>query len=99
MIIWVRTALIAPGKFSEAMAFAKEVSGYVKSKHRVEVSVMLQLGGTVGRIGWRSEYKNLGAFDDTHTKLLGDPGYQELIKRAADLFVAGQTQDSFWRVM
>jgi hypothetical protein len=34
-----------------------------------------------------------------YTKLLGDPGYLEIIRKAAELFVAGQTQDSFWRVM
>jgi hypothetical protein len=95
-MIFVRAATIAPGRFAEAMSFAREIASYVKSKAGVDVKVFSQLGGIVGRIAWQAEFKSLAAYDQFLGQFEPDPGFQEMIKRAAPLFIGGETRDSLW---
>jgi hypothetical protein len=95
-MLFVRTATISPGRFAEAMSFAREISSYVESKAGVKVKVFTQVGGTAGRIAWQAEFKSLAAYDQFLGQFVPDAGYQEIIKKAAPLFIAGETRDSLW---
>lgn len=99
MIAFYRSASIATGKMPSAMAFAKEVSAYVKDKIGVEVSIAVPLGGNPNRIGWSSRYENLGALETGWNKLLADPKYMEMVSKGAENFIAGSVHDEIWRTL
>jgi hypothetical protein len=50
MITAARVAQSMPGKQAEAIAFAKEIAAYLKSKHGIEMQLKMQIAGPVGRI-------------------------------------------------
>jgi hypothetical protein len=97
MITWYRTSSIAPGKLGKALAFAQEVSAYVKKKTGVELRVGMPIGGNPHRIGWSAQYEDLGALEATMTKLTSDAKYHEILAKSADLFIAGSAHDEMWR--
>lgn len=97
MIHFYRTAAIAPGKFMGAIAFAKEVSAYFKQRHGRDVSVALPIGGNPNRIGWAASYESLGDLETVMGKMMADPEYLEMIRKAADNFIAGSIHDEMWR--
>jgi hypothetical protein len=99
MIFQYRNASIAPGKTVPALAFAKEVAGYVKDKAGVEIGVAMPIGGNPNRVGWAARHENLAAFEAMQTKLLADPKYLELIAKGADNFIAGSIHEEFWRTV
>ena len=59
MIRFVRTASIAPGKFGDAVAFAKQISEFVRRQYGVQLEVLMPVGGNPYRIAWRAEYEGL----------------------------------------
>ena len=97
MFTWYRTASIAPGRVAKTMAFATEISAYVKEKTGVEVRVAVPVSGNPNRVGWSSRYDSLAKFEATMAKLMGDPKYMETVAKNADNFVAGSVHDEFWR--
>lgn len=97
MFTWYRTASIAPGRVAKTMAFANEISAYVKKKTGVEVHVGMPVSGNPNRIGWSARYENLAAFETTMAKLMSDPKYMEMVAKSADNFIAGSVHDEFWR--
>jgi hypothetical protein len=96
MITWVRTNQAAPGKIGEFFTFAKEIAAYIKSTHGVDVKVMQQDGGAVGRVCWMAEYKNHAAYEEATTKITADPGYHKFLARLPGL-VSHPARDSLWR--
>jgi len=94
MITWVRTSQSAPGKLGELMSFAKEAAAYVKSKHGIDVKVMMQHGGPVGRICFLAQYKNFSDYENTMNKMMADSDFQKMVQKVAGLVIAGQTNDS-----
>jgi hypothetical protein len=97
MITWYRTADVALGRFSKALAFAHEVAAYVKKKTGVELGVGVPIGGNPNRIGWSAQYENLAALEATMAKLMSDPKYLEMVAKGADNFIAGSAFDAMWR--
>lgn len=97
MIAFVRTASIAPGKGAETMAFAKEMAAHIKKVNGVEVTVLTPIGGNPWRVAWSARYKDLGAMQVAHEKMLADKGYWELITKNADCFLAGSAHDAIWQ--
>jgi NIPSNAP len=96
-MIMVRTAQSAPGKLGELMSFAKEIAAYLKSKHGIDVKVMMQAGGPAGRICWLVQYKSLSDYENSTNRILADPDYHKIAQNVAGLVIAGQTNDSLWR--
>jgi hypothetical protein len=96
MVRFVRVGTIRPGKIQQALAFANEIAGYVRSKIGVPVNIFLQSGGVVGRICWQADYPDLGAIGTANRDLLADPEFVKRVEEAADLFIAGEMRDSFW---
>ena len=98
MIRWVRTALIAPGKQADAMAFAKDVCAYVESVTGTKVNFFVQQGGPYGRVCWQSDFDGLGDYEQQIGQLQSDEGFgRKVAKAGADgLFIAGHARDSLW---
>lgn len=99
MIRFVRTSSIMPGKFADALAFAKQVAEYIGKNAGVRIDVMLPVGGNPQRVAWRAEYENLGAMEASQARLLADPKYMELVTKGATNFIAGSTNDVIWRTV
>lgn len=99
MIASVRTAIIAPGKNGGAMVFARQVSTYIKEKHKTPVEVSIAVAGNPSRIAWRSTYASLAEMETFTNALLADPAYAELLVKGADLFLPGSLHDEIWRAV
>ena len=97
MILVQRTASVAPGMFSAAMAFATEAAAQVKATTGVDVRIAVPVGGNAARITWIANYENLAQFEAVGQKLLGDQKYQELIKKSAGILVRETISDEIWR--
>jgi hypothetical protein len=99
MIRFVRTASIAPGKFADALAFAKEISEYMGKKYSLKLEVMMPVGGNPQRIAWRAEYASLGAFEEIQSKIVADKKYWEIVSKGTTHFIAGSLNDNIWRTV
>ncbi len=99
MIRFQRSGSIAPGKFTGAMAFARDVAKYVKTATGGDVQVSVPIGGNPSRIGWSAQYQTLAAYDEMSTKLLGDAKYQDLVAKGGEHFVPDTMRDELWRVL
>ena len=99
MIRFVRSACVAPGKFGDALAFARQISEFVSKHYGVKLEIMLPVGGNPQRIAWRAEYSNLGAMDEFQSKLLVDSKFIELSSKGGANFVAGSMNDVIWRTV
>ena len=97
MIVFTRTSSIAAGKLGEALAFARDVAGYISKHFGVEVKVHMPIGGNPNRISWSGHFESLAGFDAMMAQQAGDEGYAKLLKRAGDLFISGSTRDQLWR--
>ena len=97
MIHFYRAAAIGPGKVMSAMAFAKDVSAYLKEKHGLDVRVAAPIGGNPNRVGWATTYESLGALETAMGKMMMDPSYMELVRNGAENFIAGSVRDEIWR--
>ena len=99
MIVFSRTASIAPGKTATAIGFAQQVANHFKTTYDIQLEVMTPIGGNPLRIGWSTRYKDLAAFDALGPKLLSDKTYAEMATKASDNFIAGSIHDSIWRTV
>jgi len=59
MITFVRSALIAPGKTGDAIAFANQVAKHIKDKHGTALEMLMPIGGNPNRIAWHARYESL----------------------------------------
>ena len=99
MIRFVRTASIESGKLADAIAFAKQISEFMKRQHGLKLEVMMPVGGNPQRIAWRAEYESLAALDAMQTKILADREYLELVAKGANNFISGSLNDAIWRTI
>jgi hypothetical protein len=99
MIAFYRSASIAQGKMGSAIAFAKEISAYIKNKNKTEILVALPVGGNPNRIGWSTQYENLGDMESKLNQLMADPKYMEMVAKGSDNFIAGSVRDEIWRTV
>lgn len=99
MIAFVRVASVKPGKQVAAMAFAKEIAGFLKSGHHLDVEVLRPVGGNPQRIAWSTRYADMAAMEALSAKMTSDPKYWELVNGAADCFIAGSMHDGIWQTL
>jgi hypothetical protein len=97
MIAFVRVACVKPGKQGAAMAFAKEVSAFLKGNYHLDLEVLRPIGGNPQRIAWSTRYADMTAMDTITNKFLADPKYWELLNSASECFIAGATRDEIWQ--
>jgi hypothetical protein len=99
MIAFYRSAAIAPGKVGSAVAFAKEISAYVKDKNKTDLLIAMPVGGNPNRIGWSTHYENLGDLENKMNQLMTDPKYLEMVAKGSENFIAGSVRDEIWRTV
>jgi len=98
MIRWTRSARIAPGKFLQAVQFAKEISDYAKKfQGAPPVSVYLDSFGEIGTIRWFADYEDVAAWEKVANQLYADLEFINRVNQAADLFIPGSVHDSIMR--
>ena len=91
MIRWVRKATIVPGKFKEAIDWAKGTREYTKNKFEggADVKILLETLGEWGVICWMADFENLATLELVGQVLDADEGYQERLKAASEIFLQG----------
>ena len=91
MIRWTRTAQIARGKHQEAIQWAKDTREYTRTKFEggADVKIFLETLGDFGVICWMVDFENLAMLELAGNVLDEDPGYQERLKAASELFTEG----------
>ena len=99
MIIFQRTASIAPGKAGPAIAFAHEIAKTFKAMTSLDLTVMMPVGGNPNRVAWRASYKDLAQMDEMTMKMMSDKNYMSQVASAADLFIPGSVNDEIWRTV
>ena len=99
MIAFNRVASVAPGKTAAAIAFGKEISAYMKDAYKVDLEMLVPVGGNPQRLAWSARYADLAALDAVNGKILMDKKYWEIINKNSDLFLAGSIHDSMWRTV
>lgn len=97
MIAFVRVACVKPGKQTAAMAFAKEVSAFLKGSYHIDLEVLRPVGGNPQRIAWSTRYADMAAMETTTTKMLADPKYWELVNGASECFIGASMRDAIWQ--
>ncbi len=99
MIAFVRVAGVKPGKTGAAMAFAREVTKYIKANHNIDLEILRPVGGNPQRVAWSTRYADMAAMEAFTNKLLADAQYWELVNGAADCFIAGSMHDGIWQTL
>ena len=99
MIAFNRVASIAPGKTPSAIAFAHEIAAYMKEAYKVELEILLPIGGNPQRIAWSARYKDLAAMDAVSSKVLADKHYWTVLGKGNEYFLPGSMQDTIWRTI
>ena len=94
MIRWTRSARIAPGKFTQAIQWSKEMVEFVNKKYKIQTSVYLDCFGESGTIRWFTDYTDLAALEKVMNQVLADQEYLKKITHTADLFIQGSGYDT-----
>lgn len=97
MVRWTRSARIAPGKFMEAIRWAKEIAEYTNKKHGSQVTVYLDSFGEFGTIRWFADYPDLATLEKLNHQLVADPEYLKKVMRGTDLVMPGSVFDTVMR--
>ena len=99
MMAFIRVVSVKPGKQVTAMAFAKEISTFLKRSHDLDVEVLRPVGGNPQRIAWSTRYADMAALEASSTRMIADPKYWEQVNAAADCFIAGSMHDGIWQTV
>ena len=90
MILHTISIQVAAGKKPEAIAWAKDVDAHLENTGLTTGKTYQPLyGDKVDRMIWTWEFDSLAAFEEWHTALIADEGFQERAKAMADFFVPG----------
>ena len=95
MIATTRAASIAPGKSTSALAYIREMAGYMKSTYGVDYEVLIPIGGNPNRVAMSTRHQDLGAFDAVSSKVRSDKQYTQLIEKGSENYIAGPFESPF----
>jgi hypothetical protein len=95
MIRFQRSTRIAQGKDLEAIAWAKEITGYLNGKYsEANVQVFSHRFGVIDTLAWQVDFDSLANLDKYQKTLNDDEGYWALINKSTDLFIEGNLVDT-----
>ena len=95
-VTFVRSALMVPGKFPQAHEYLEKRIKWLKEKFGVEPSLMVLLGGQVGRIATVTEQDSIAQIEKIRREIVGGALPKELATGAEGLFVPGEARDRIW---
>jgi hypothetical protein len=99
MVTFTRSALIAPGKTREAMAFANQMVKLIKDKYDTKLEILVPIGGNPNRISWYARYETLAQWEALASKLFSDMDYMDAVARNSATFLPGSVNDDLWRTL
>jgi hypothetical protein len=86
-----------PGKLLELVAFGKEIAEVINRVSGNKPAVAGSFGGNANEVAWISQSDSLAQMEGVFAKLMADPDYRAMLKKAEHLVVAGMTKDHVWR--
>ena len=97
MVGFTRVGRIAQNP-QAAMAFAVEMTNFLKKKHGIDITCWARMGGPTGQIVWQSAFADMTALDKFTQKLQSDQEYWKKVNEAQGqgLFEAGSAEDGIW---
>lgn len=90
----VTNAVIANGKFAEAVGWGIDIAQHVTSLTGMPVGLMMQEFGTFGQLTWIGISADAAGVDASAAASGGDADYIAKLSAAGDLFVAGASHRS-----
>jgi hypothetical protein len=97
MITFVRTAVAAPGKTFDLLAYAKEIAATVKAATGKDLTTAITVGGNANQVSWTTQYETLAELEATMGKLIAAAPYHEQLKKSEGIVVANSVHDQIWR--
>jgi len=79
-----------------AIAFAVEITNYIKRKHNDTITCWARVGGPAGEIVWQTQFPDMAALQKFQEKLQGDQEYWTKVKGAEGLFDVASFVDGVW---
>jgi hypothetical protein len=90
----ITTAVIANGKYGEAIGWGLDVAAHVTKTSGMPVGFYSDLYGTFGQVTWIGVAADSKAVDASNAKINADAGYLAKLSAAGDLFVEGLSHRS-----
>lgn len=97
MVLFTRRSTPKPGKFLDAIKWAKEIADYVNDNYGTNLSVYTQRYGEnpIGTIFWVGSFENTSSFEEISMKLGQDEAYISKGALGSELMVEGSAYDNF----
>lgn len=95
MVGFTRTGRIARDP-QAAMAFAIDITHFIKRKYKADVTCWARVGGPTGQIVWQTIYADGAAREKLNQALLSDQEYWQKLKDAEGLFDTASFEDGLW---
>lgn len=95
-VTFVRSGVMMPGKFAEGQQYVQNRISWLKESFGVEATLMVGLGGQVGRIAMATEQESVAQIEEIRRKLVGGGLPKELATGQEGLFIPGQTRERIW---
>ena len=98
MISWTRSVRISSGKnMPQAMQWAKEMAEFVEKKHKIQVSVYMDMFGESGTIRWFCDYEDLAAMEKIMNQFNTDQEYWQRVSQASEFITQNSVHDTVMR--
>lgn len=95
-VTFVRSGLMMTGKYPDAENFVRARSEWLDKNFDVKSTVMVLLGGQVGRIAMASENESVAQIEEIRRAIIGGALPKELATGQQGLMVPGETRDRVW---
>ena len=95
-VTFVRSGLMMTGRFPDAEQFIRNRSEWLEKNFDVKSTVMVLLGGQVGRVAMASENQSVAQIEEIRRAIVGGALPKELATGQEGLFVPGETRDRIW---
>lgn len=81
-----------------AMAFAIDITSFLKEKYHTTTQCWARTGGPTGQIVWQTTFENMSAMERFNEALLADDEYWDKVKEAqeAEFFERSSFEDGIW---
>lgn len=83
----VTTAVVADGKYADAIGWGLDIGSHAAEVTGMPVTLLVEMFGTFGTLVWTGIASSAAAADDANAKLNVDPGYMTKLGEGGHLFV------------